>query len=322
MRALERLSGSLVGLVELDLDARARSGLGDAGAHEARADDADPGDVSHGRDPSARGSPRRAGLPVPLPAGARARPCGGARRSSTRSIRARSPTPAATASATSRACARASSTCAGSGVDAVWLSPIYRSPMADFGYDVADYCDVDPVFGDLAASTRCVADAHALGLKVLLDWVPNHTSDQHPWFRESRAARDAPKRDWYRWRDGAPGRPPNNWPAAFGGGPGVDVGRRDRAVVPPPVPARAARPQLGQARGRRGDARRPALLARPRHRRLPRRRRAPDRQGPGAARRSAEHARQLTTARCTTAGHARAAARHPRACSTPTRASA
>ena len=73
------------------------------------------------------------------------------------------------------------------GVDAVWLSPIFRSPMADFGYDVSDYCDVDPVFGDLAAFDALLADAHARGIRVLLDWVPNHTSDRHPWFVESRA---------------------------------------------------------------------------------------------------------------------------------------
>jgi alpha-glucosidase len=101
------------------------------------------------------------------------------------------------------------------GVDAIWLSPIYRSPMADFGYDVADYCDVDPLFGDLAAFDALLEDAHARGLRVLLDWVPNHTSDRHPWFVESRAARDSPKRSWYRWRDGSPEHPPNNWRAAF-----------------------------------------------------------------------------------------------------------
>jgi alpha-glucosidase len=105
------------------------------------------------------------------------------------------------------------------GVDALWLSPIYRSPMADFGYDVADYCDVDPLFGDLAAFDALLADAHARDIRVLLDWVPNHTSDQHPWFVESRASRHSPRRDWYRWHDGTPDRPPNNWPAAFGGGP-------------------------------------------------------------------------------------------------------
>jgi alpha-glucosidase len=102
------------------------------------------------------------------------------------------------------------------GVDAIWLSPFYRSPMADFGYDVADHCDVDPVFGTLDDFDRLLHDAHERGLKVLVDWVPNHTSDQHPWFLESRSGRDSPKRDWYVWRDPAPdGGPPNNWVAAF-----------------------------------------------------------------------------------------------------------
>jgi alpha-glucosidase len=103
------------------------------------------------------------------------------------------------------------------GVDAVWLSPIYRSPMTDFGYDVSDHCDVDPVFGSLDDAERLVAEAHAAGLKVLLDWVPNHTSDQHPWFVESRAGRDSARRSWYAWRDGRDGAPPNNWRAAFTG---------------------------------------------------------------------------------------------------------
>jgi alpha-glucosidase len=102
------------------------------------------------------------------------------------------------------------------GVDAVWLSPIFRSPMADFGYDVSDYCDVDPLFGSLADLDRLVAEAHARGLRVLLDWVPNHTSDRHPWFIESRRSRTSPKRAWYVWRDPAPGGgAPNNWMAAF-----------------------------------------------------------------------------------------------------------
>ncbi len=104
------------------------------------------------------------------------------------------------------------------GVDAIWLSPFYPSPMADFGYDVADYCDVDPLFGDLATFDRLVAEAHRRGLKIIIDWVPNHTSDQHPWFIESRSSRDNPKRDWYIWRDPAPGGgPPNNWGSFFGG---------------------------------------------------------------------------------------------------------
>ncbi len=104
------------------------------------------------------------------------------------------------------------------GVDALWLCPIYPSPMADFGYDVADYCDVDPLFGSLDDFDRLLADAHARDIRVLVDWVPNHTSDRHPWFVESRSSRQAPKRDWYIWRDGpAEGVPPNNWKAAFGG---------------------------------------------------------------------------------------------------------
>jgi alpha-glucosidase len=104
------------------------------------------------------------------------------------------------------------------GVDAIWLSPIFLSPMADFGYDVADYCAVDPIFGSLADFDRLLAQAHARGLRVVLDFVPNHTSIEHAWFRESRASRDNPKRDWYIWRDPAPdGGPPNNWLSNFGG---------------------------------------------------------------------------------------------------------
>jgi len=104
------------------------------------------------------------------------------------------------------------------GVDAIWLSPFYPSPMADFGYDVADYCNVDPMFGTLADFDRLVEEAHKRGIKVIIDYVPNHTSDQHPWFIESRSSRDNPKRDWYIWRDPKPdGSPPNNWGSFFGG---------------------------------------------------------------------------------------------------------
>lgn len=107
---------------------------------------------------------------------------------------------------------------AGLGVDALWVSPIYPSPMADFGYDVADYCDIDPLFGTLAEFDALVAEAHGRGLKLILDFVPNHTSDRHPWFTESRRSRDDPKRDWYLWRDpAADGGPPNNWLSNFGG---------------------------------------------------------------------------------------------------------
>jgi alpha-glucosidase len=102
------------------------------------------------------------------------------------------------------------------GVDAIWLSPFYPSPMADFGYDVSDYCDVHPDFGTLADFDRLVAEAHARGIRVIVDLVPNHTSDQHPWFQESRSSRDNPKRHWYVWGDSKPdGSPPNNWTSAF-----------------------------------------------------------------------------------------------------------
>lgn len=104
------------------------------------------------------------------------------------------------------------------GVDAIWISPIFPSPMADFGYDVADYCGVDSLFGTLADMDALLAKAHALGLRIILDFVPNHSSDQHPWFVESRSSRENPKRDWYIWRDAKPdGSPPNNWVSNFGG---------------------------------------------------------------------------------------------------------
>ncbi|KAA2238362.1 alpha-amylase family glycosyl hydrolase [Salinarimonas soli] len=104
------------------------------------------------------------------------------------------------------------------GVDAIWISPIFTSPMADFGYDVADYTGIEPMFGTLADFDRLVADAHGRGLKVILDFVPNHSSDRHPWFLESRSSRHSPKRDWYIWRDPQPdGSPPNNWISHFGG---------------------------------------------------------------------------------------------------------
>ena len=102
------------------------------------------------------------------------------------------------------------------GIDAIWISPFYRSPMADFGYDVADYRDVDPVFGTLADFDRLLAAAHERGIRVIVDFVPNHSSDRHPWFLESRSSRTNPKRDWYVWADPAPGGgPPNNWLSHF-----------------------------------------------------------------------------------------------------------
>jgi alpha-glucosidase len=104
------------------------------------------------------------------------------------------------------------------GVDAVWISPIYPSPMADFGYDVSNYCDVAPIFGTLADSSRLITEAHSRKLKVIFDFVPNHTSNQHPWFLMSRSSRKNEYRDWYIWHDPAPGDgPPNNWLSNFGG---------------------------------------------------------------------------------------------------------
>ena len=98
------------------------------------------------------------------------------------------------------------------GVDAIWITPIFPSPMADFGYDVANYCDIDPIFGDLRGFDLLLEECHRRSMKVILDFVPNHTSDQHPWFLESRASLENPKRDWYLWRD-----QPNNWLSNFGG---------------------------------------------------------------------------------------------------------
>jgi oligo-1,6-glucosidase/alpha-glucosidase len=104
------------------------------------------------------------------------------------------------------------------GVDAIWLSPVFPSPMADFGYDVADFCNIEPMFGTLEDFDRLLAAAHDRGLRLLLDFVPNHSSDRHPWFQESRASRTSPKRDWYIWRDAGPdGGLPNNWISDFGG---------------------------------------------------------------------------------------------------------
>ncbi|MFN3465109.1 MAG: alpha-amylase family glycosyl hydrolase, partial [Terricaulis sp.] len=104
------------------------------------------------------------------------------------------------------------------GVDAIWISPFYRSPMKDYGYDVADYADVDPMFGALGDFDMIVRRAHQLNLKVIIDLVFSHSSDQHAWFQESRFSRDNAKADWYVWADAKPdGSPPNNWQAMFGG---------------------------------------------------------------------------------------------------------
>lgn len=104
------------------------------------------------------------------------------------------------------------------GVDAIWLSPIFQSPMDDFGYDISDYCEIAPIFGTMHDFDELLKETHRLGMKLLLDFVPNHTSDQHPWFRQSSSSRSHPMRDWFIWQDPAPdGAPPNNWLSEFGG---------------------------------------------------------------------------------------------------------
>jgi alpha-glucosidase len=103
------------------------------------------------------------------------------------------------------------------GVDAIWITPMYPSPQIDFGYDIADYEKIDPQYGTMADFDRLSAEARKRNIRIIMDWVPNHTSDQNPWFLESRSSRNNPKRDWYIWRDGkGPGQPPNNWQSWFG----------------------------------------------------------------------------------------------------------
>jgi len=105
------------------------------------------------------------------------------------------------------------------GIDAIWLSPINPSPDADFGYDVADYLEIDPKYGDLAVFDQLVSEAHHRGIRIVLDLVLNHTSEEHPWFIESRSSLDNVKRDWYIWQEGRDDgkNPPNNWQSVFGG---------------------------------------------------------------------------------------------------------
>jgi alpha-glucosidase len=103
------------------------------------------------------------------------------------------------------------------GVDALWITPCFRSPQVDFGYDISDYEDIDPMYGSLQDFDRLLAEANKLGIRILLDFVANHTSDQHKWFQDSKSSRASAHRDWYIWRDGrGPGRPPNNWVSTFG----------------------------------------------------------------------------------------------------------
>ena len=150
------------------------------------------------------------------------------------------------------------------GVDALWISPIFSSPMADFGYDVADYCDIDPLFGTIEDFDRLLAAAHERGLKIILDYVPNHTSDRHPWFVESRSSRDNPKRDWYIWRDPKPDGGAAEQLAERIRRPGLDIRRGDRAILLSRLFERAAGFELAQPTGPARHAGRVALLVRAR----------------------------------------------------------
>jgi hypothetical protein len=157
------------------------------------------------------------------------------------------------------------------GVDVVWLSPVCPSPMLDGGYDVADLGGIDPVFGTMEDFDELVGALHARGIRLVMDFVPNHTSDRHPWFVESRASRDGPRRDWYVWAD--PGRRSAEQLAEPVRRQRLGVRRGHRPVLLlPRLPRGAARPQLAQPRGAARHARRAAVLDAALRRRLPRRR--------------------------------------------------
>ena len=148
------------------------------------------------------------------------------------------------------------------GIDAIWISPIFPSPMSDFGYDISSYFDIDPVFGSLRDFDELMSAARRHGLKLLLDLVPNHTSDRHPWFIASRTSRESSKRDWYIWRDPEPeGGPPNNWLSQFGGSAWA-ARSPDGAVLLPRISQPAAGSQLAQLRSAKRHLRRDAILVR------------------------------------------------------------
>jgi oligo-1,6-glucosidase len=151
------------------------------------------------------------------------------------------------------------------GVDVLWLSPVYRSPQHDNGYDISDYQDVDPLFGSLEDLDALIAALHERGMKLLMDLVVNHTSDEHPWFTASRSSRDDPKRDWYWWRPARPGPSPAPGRRAEQLGalllrPGLDLRRGDRRVLPAAVLGQAAGPELGAPGGPRGGLRDDAVV--------------------------------------------------------------
>ena len=179
------------------------------------------------------------------------------------------------------------------GVRAIWLSPVTVSPNADFGYDVADYYDVDPSLGTLARPRRARRRGRRRAASACSwTWCRTTRAIEHPWFEASRSSRDNPKRDWYVWADPAPdGGPPNNWVSVFGG-PALDARRHDRPVLPAQLPRRAARPQLVERGGARPVRPHPPVLVRRRRHGVPDRRRAHGDQGPRAARQPAGRRRR------------------------------
>ena len=169
------------------------------------------------------------------------------------------------------------------GIDGIWLNPIHPSPNRDWGYDVADYDDVAPEFGGVGALDRLVDAASSRGIRVLLDLVPNHTSDRHPWFVDARRGRDAEHRDWYVWADPAPGGgSPNNWKSTFGGGRRGRWTQR-RASTTCTTSCRGSPTSTGGTRTCARVRCDPAGLVRSRRRRVPDRRGARHHQGRSAA---------------------------------------
>ena len=176
------------------------------------------------------------------------------------------------------------------GIDVLWLSPVYRSPMDDNGYDISDYQDIDPLFGTLADLDALIAGCHARGIRLVMDLVVNHTSDEHPWFVESRDPA-SPKRDWYWWRPprpghepGTPGAEPTNWESVFSG-PAWELDEASGEYYLHLFSPQAAGPELGEPGRATGGLRDDALVGRPGRRRLPDGRHRPRLARPDAARR-------------------------------------
>ena len=138
------------------------------------------------------------------------------------------------------------------GIDAIWLSPVYRSPQDDNGYDISDYQDIDPMFGTLADMERLIEEAGKHKIRIIMDLVLNHSSDEHFWFQEARKSRENPYHDYYVWRDGEEGTPPNDMKANFGGS-GLGMGAGGKAVLFSSVFRETAGFELGESKGAQGN---------------------------------------------------------------------